>query len=58
MKCADPGKNTDDNITPPNEKPNKDAHGNMDTGQKNTLTEPSDSRVLTETLDLQIQQAK
>ena len=51
-KCADPSKNTDDDITPPNEKPNKDVdHGNMDTGQKNTLTEPSDSRVPTETLD-------
>ena len=52
-KCADPGKNTDDNITPSNKEPNKDAdHGNMDTGQKKTLTELSDSRVPTETQDV------
>ena len=50
-KCVDPSKNIDDDITPPNKKPNKDVdHGNMDTGHKNTLTKPSDSRVPTETL--------
>ena len=49
---ADTCKNTGDNVTPPNEMPNKDVdHGIMDTGEKNTLIEPSDSRLPMEILD-------
>ena len=50
--CADTCKNTGDNITLPNNTPNKDVdHGIVDTGQENTLIEPNDFGVPTESLD-------
>ena len=50
--CADTCENTGDNITLPNNMPNKDVdHGIMDTGQENTI-EPNDFGVPTESLDV------
>ena len=52
MNCADTCENTGDNVTLPNNTPNKDVdHGIVDTGQENTLIEPNDFGVPTESLD-------